>query len=295
MKINTEKHVYKFSKSAIVSTTVRSGTTITIETLDAFSNQIVDEHSTFDEIDMSAVNPATGVIYVEEAEVGDTLKVEIHSIELADQGVMAVAPNLGVLGDEVKSFQSKIMKVNDKGVQFNERITLPLRKMVGVIGVAPAGDDVSCGTPGDHGGNMDNTQMTEGATVYFPVATKGALFALGDVHAAMGDGEVCVTGVEIAANVTVKLSVEKRKVEMPWLENEHSVQVIASAQTFEEAIQKGVRAWCSRLETEGGLSFDEAMMLISASGNTEVCHAVNPQKTIRVVIDKDVLRQVGMA
>lgn len=166
--------------------------------------------------------------------------------------------------------------------------------MVGVIGVAPAGDDVSCGTPGDHGGNMDNTHMTEGATVYFPVATKGALFALGDVHATMGDGEVCVTGVEIAANVTVTLSVEKRKVEMPWLENEQSVEVIASAQTFEEAIQKGVKAWYSRLETEGGLSFDEAMMLISACGNTEVCHAVNPLKTVRVVMSKDVLRQVGM-
>lgn len=118
--MNEDKHrqrVYMFSKNAIVATTVRSGTTITIETLDAFSNQIVDEHSTFDEINMSAVNPATGAIYVEEAEVGDTLKVDIHSIDLADQGVMAVAPTLGVLGDEVQLFQSKIMKVNDKGVQ----------------------------------------------------------------------------------------------------------------------------------------------------------------------------------
>ncbi|WP_078394576.1 acetamidase/formamidase family protein [Shouchella patagoniensis] len=79
------QHVYMFSKNAIVATTVRSGTTITFETL-MRSRQIVDEHSTFDENAMSAVNPATGAIYVEEAEVGDTLKVDIHSIELANQG-----------------------------------------------------------------------------------------------------------------------------------------------------------------------------------------------------------------
>jgi amidase len=76
--------------------------------------------------------------------------------------------------------------------------------MIGVIGVAPAGYPVGCGTPGSHGGNMDNRMITEGVSVFFPINVTGALFALGDLHAVMGDGEVGVSGIEIGGTVTVK-------------------------------------------------------------------------------------------
>ena len=92
--------------------------------------------------------------------------------------------------------------------------------MIGVIGVAPNEGEISCGTPGDHGGNMDTTLIAEGATLYFPVFHKGALFSLGDVHAAMGDGEVCVSGIEIPAKVTVTLEVIKdQSLSVPVVEN----------------------------------------------------------------------------
>ncbi|MFP3489757.1 acetamidase/formamidase family protein, partial [Staphylococcus sp. SIMBA_130] len=81
--------------------------------------------------------------------------------------------------------------------------------MIGVIGVAPDGDGVSCGTPGAHGGNMDNKMVTEGAVLYFPVFAEGALFGLGDFPAAMGDGEVSVSGIEVPGQPTVKLEVIK--------------------------------------------------------------------------------------
>ena len=78
--------------------------------------------------------------------------------------------------------------------------------MIGVIGVAPEGEPVNCGTPGSHGGNMDNTAITTGATLYFPVAVEGALFGCGDMHAAMGDGEISVSGAEVAGWATVTLT-----------------------------------------------------------------------------------------
>ncbi|MFS0788055.1 acetamidase/formamidase family protein [Shouchella sp. 1P09AA] len=293
MKLNTNDYLYAFSDEAQIAASIHSGESITIETLDAFSNQIQDRDSIFQEIDMNAVNPATGAIYVHEAEVGDTLKVEVLTIELAKQGVMAVAPNLGVVGDEVEAFVSKIMKVTEQGVIFNDSITLPLRKMIGVIGVAPEGKAISCGTPGSHGGNMDNTMVTEGATLYLPVSCKGARFALGDVHAAMGDGEVCVTGVEIPAEVTVRLSVVKNTIKTPWLENRESIQVIASATTLEEAIHDATKTWADDLVAKTMLSFDESMMLLSACADVQICQVVNPLKTVRMVMRKEILVQAG--
>src|SRR5690606_34634756 len=119
--------------------------------------------------------------------------------------------------------------------RFNE-LQIPVNKMIGVIGVAPEAEGVNCGTPGAHGGNMDNKMVTEGATLYFPVFAEGALFALGDLHAAMGDGEVSVSGVEVAGEVTVTLDVVKgMSLRHPMLENEEVFTQIVSAPTLDEA------------------------------------------------------------
>ncbi|GAK11134.1 acetamidase/formamidase family protein [Geomicrobium sp. JCM 19039] len=294
MNIQSTDHIFTFSKEHRAIRSVPVGKEVTFHTLDAFSNQIVDQTSTFDKIDMNAVNPATGPVFVDGAKPGDTLKVEIVSIDLDSQGVMAVAPGLGVLGDQVNRFQAKLMDVRDDHVIFSDEISFPVRKMVGVIGVAPTGEAVSCGTPGNHGGNMDNSSMTEGSTVYFPVSCDGALFALGDVHAAMGDGEVCVTGVEIAARVTVKFSVVKEAINLPWLETSDSWQVIASAETFEEAGKRAASEWTTYLATRSRLTSEEAMMLLSASSNLEICQAVNPLKTVRLKMPKSILQQTGV-
>ncbi|GAF11963.1 acetamidase [Bacillus sp. JCM 19046] len=294
MFVSKDMHLYQFSQQAAATVKVESGRTVKVETLDAFSNQLKDEHSTFNEINMARVNPATGPIYIESAEPGDTLKVDIHKIELEEEGVMAVAPGLGVLGQQVETFSYKRMKVDEHGVHFSKNIILPLRKMIGVIGVAPSGEPIPCGTPGDHGGNMDNTHMTEGATAYFPVAVKGALFALGDVHATMGDGEVCVTGVEIDATVSVTLTVLKKKLTMPWLENEQEIEVISSALTIEEATERAVKEWANILTERTPLTFNEATMLLSASGDLSICQVVNPLKTVRLAMSKALLKQTGL-
>src|SRR5699024_4960886 len=116
---------------------------------------------------------------------------------------MVTAKELGVAGDRFFDFDPKSMKIQDYHAICHETLLITFNKMIGVIGVAPEDGPINCGTPSAHGGNMDTKQITEGATLYFPVFQEGALFATGDFHAAMGDGEVSGTGIEVPGEVTV--------------------------------------------------------------------------------------------
>ncbi len=200
--------IYEFNKAHRPVKIVPSGTSIEIVTYDCFENQLQTKEDEIAGIDWNRVNPATGPIYVKDAEPGDVLKVSIEKLEIGDQGVMVVGPDLGVMGHRLEEMESKIIQIENRVARFND-IRIPLNPMIGVIGVAPEGDGVSCGTPGAHGGNMDNKMITEGAVLYFPVFAEGALFGLGDFHAAMGDGEVSVSGIEVPGKATVKLEVIK--------------------------------------------------------------------------------------
>lgn len=286
--------VYEFNQDNTPIKNVTAGTTLTIETYDCFTNQIQSEDSVMEQIDWNKVNPATGPVFVDGALPGDILKVKIEKIKIADQGVMAVVPELGLAGDLIDKIQAEIMPVKNDKVIFNE-VEAPITKMVGVIGVAPKGDGVNCGIPGSHGGNMDNTMVKEGATLYFPVAVEGALFALGDLHAAMGDGEVSGSGVEIPGEVTVTLDVIKgEKLIHPMLENEDSFSQIVSAETLDEAIDTAGLQMIERIVERTGLSTTEVAMLMSMVGQAEICQIVNPLKTARYVVPKWLLKKLDV-
>lgn len=287
--------IYEFNKENPHSKVVTPGTTLTIETYDCFEDQIQSKETVMNKIDWDKINPATGPIFVEDALPGDILKVKIEKIEIGDQGVMAVVPELGLMGHAIEKMEAKIMKIKDEKVIFNG-VEAPINKMIGVIGVAPEGEGVSCGTPGEHGGNMDNKMVKEGAILYFPVAVEGALFALGDLHAAMGDGEVSGSGVEIAGNVTVTLDVIKgEKIAHPMLENEAVFTQIASAETLDQAATLAGAQIIERIVKKTGLPTSEIAMLMSMVGQSEVCQMVNPLKTARFVVPKWVLNDLGIS
>ena len=164
--------------------------------------------------------------------------------------------------------------------------------MIGVIGVAPKEEPVNTGTPGRHGGNMDNKMVTEGATLYFPVEAEGALFGVGDAHAVMGDGEIGVSGLEVPAKITLSFDVIKNQtIPMPMLENEESWSVIASEETVDEAIQSGTRAMFDFLKSKLDLKDHETAMLMSLTGNLEICQVVDPLKTVRFVMPKSIMKK----
>lgn len=286
----TSNIIYAFSKSNQPALTVDSGETVEIETYDCFENQIQSNDTKLEAIDWNRINPATGPIFVNGAEKGDTLKVTIEKIEIGNQGVIATGENLGMLGDELKGMSLKVVPIEDNHVIFNDDIKVPLNTMIGVIGVAPEGEEISCGTPDCHGGNMDTKLIREGATLYFPVFTEGALFALGDFHAAMGDGEIGGSGVEVPGKATVKLEVIKNKtMEHPVIENEDGLAFLVSSQTMDEAIQLATKQAVHFLAANTNLSVEDATLLMSIAGQAEISQVVDPLLTARFIIPKYIL------
>lgn len=282
--------IYAFSKDLTPVKTVASGSTITIETYDCFQNQIRSNDTKINSIDWNQINPATGPIFVEGALPGDLLSVKIEKIELGNEGVMTVGPDLGVMGHRLEQFEAKMIPIFDGKAVFNDKIQIPLNPMIGVIGVAPAGEPVSCGTPGPHGGNMDTKLITEGVTLYFPVFTEGALFGLGDLHAAMGDGEVGVSGIEIPANVTVTLEVVKgHSLKNPLLLSSEGIATIASAPTLDEAAKTAVEEMIDLLLPHTDLPLNHITMLMSAVGQSQISQIVDPLLTARFFVPKWVL------
>lgn len=286
--------IYAFSKSHEPILHVASGETVKIDTFDCFKNQIQSEDQEVSAIDWDQVNPATGPVFIEGAAPGDVLKVTIEELEIGDQGVMVTGPELGVMGHRMEAMESKIIPIQNGKALFNDRLHLPLNPMIGVIGVAPEGEPVSCGTPGAHGGNMDTKLITKGATLYFPVAAEGALFALGDFHAAMGDGEISVSGIEVPGSATVRFEVIKgSRLKHPLLKNEDGLAFLVSAMTLDEAVSTAVEEMIDLLQPQSELTVSEMTMLMSAAGETQISQVVDPLVTARFFVPNHVLDGLG--
>lgn len=293
MIIKSDKAIYKMSGSNPPAASCRSGDTVTFETLDCFGGQIVSEEQRMNGLDWDNINPATGPLFIEDALPGDVLKVEIQKIELADHGVIAEAPGDGITGKVLKDDATKIIPVKDGKVLFNDRLTFPVKAMIGVIGTAPAdGREIPTGTPDLHGGNMDCKMIGENTVLYLPVNVPGALLAMGDMHAAMGNGEVCVCGVEIAGRITVRVSTLKNcSYPTPFLVTEDKAMAIYSAPTLLEAAEGATLRMRSFLIEELGMDEHEAGFLLSTAGDAEICQCVDPQLTCRMEISRYITRQ----
>ena len=288
--------LFAFARDLEPALTVASGETVRIRTKDCFGNQLQGPEDQLSEIDWEAINPATGPIYVEGAVAGGTLKVHIVNIELDAQTSSCTGKDEGVCGDRFSDWATHFCKVEDGKVVWDERLSIPLAPMIGVIGVAPEGEPVNCGTPGKHGGNMDNTAIAAGATLYFPVAVDGALFGCGDMHAVMGDGEVSVSGAEVAGYATVTLTaLPELSVPNPLIENETHFGIIVSAESLDKAAELAVQQMVDLLASRTNESEADLVMLLSLVADVRVCQMVDPEKTVRFMVPKYVLDAIGFS
>jgi amidase len=292
LKISKENCVHKMSKDNPPVATVESGSKIEFSMYDALRNQITSDEQSLNELNWDVLNPATGPVYVSGAKVGDVLKVTIKSIEVVSRGVVAVIPNAGLLGDKITASEVKIIPIEDGFAKFND-ISIPIRPMIGVIGVAPAGEPIPTGTPDSHGGNMDNKLITAGTTLYFPVFVDGALLAMGDLHAVMGDGEIIVTGVEIAGKVTVVVEVIKgHTISNPIHETDTHFYTIGSALDLLDAVKIATEDMHAIVMKQLDLSFNEAGMLLSLIGDAQIAQVVDPLLTARFGVSKRYLDKI---
>jgi acetamidase/formamidase len=212
--VGSEHVAFVWDNAATPVLEIESGEAVELECADASGGQL-SAQSTADDVahlDLTRVNPVTGPVYVKEAEPGDVLQIEILELTPKDWGWTAIIPGFGLLADEFPDPWLNISSVDPATgrVQFSDGITLPYQPFPGTIGLAPdEPGQHSVVPPSKWGGNMDIKHLRPGTTLYLPVAVPGALFSVGDTHAAMGDGEVCGTAVETAMDITVRLTTRK--------------------------------------------------------------------------------------
>ena len=295
IRLSKEHRVFAFSGTAPPALRVPAGTTIELETADCFDDQVRRPGDVLAGVDWDRINPATGPVFVEGVGPGDVLSVFIERIDIGEQGVMAVGPGFGVLSDGFTEQVSRIVPIAEGVAHIADGVAVPLRPMIGVIGVAPADAPVPTASPGAHGGNMDTRLVGAGAVLYLPVAHEGALFAAGDLHAAMGDGEICGTGVEVAGCLTLRLDVRRDlQITGPVIETPDLVATIASAETLDAAAEAATRDMAALLTGRLGLSLETATMLMSAAGDLQVSQIVDPLRTARFALPKATLAGLGL-
>lgn len=292
VKVLSGQTVRYMSKNNQFIDRIDEGEIICFETNDCFFNLIQSEDDTASTIPNEKFNPATGPLYINGAQKGDILKIEIMKIDLAEKGVIASFPENEALGKLLPDEKFKIVEVKNNEVRFNDEISFEIEPMIGVIGVAPEQDDIITSSPGTHGGNMDCRKIGEGAILYLPVYVDGALLAMGDLHARMGDGEISGCGIEIAGKVTIKVDIIRNKdCRLPLLKTNDEIIAIASAKSVDAACIMATENMFHLLVHHAGMEKYEAGLLLSAIGNLSVCQIVNPLKTVRMGLPLSIFKQ----
>lgn len=289
--ISRENVIWAFGPDIEPLVEVEPGAIVKFETNDCFTGQIRSEDDLVTDIDFERINSATGPVAVKGAEPGDSLVVELLEVNPIEWGVATIIPGYGQLHEQVRSPVTKVFDVRDGWIEMDDRIRFRARPMVGVVGVATESETLTNALPGQHGGNLDNHLHGPGASIYFPVRQPGGRFAVGDMHASMGDGEICGTGVEIAGEVVARLDLLKGK-QGAWPVTELDDRFVVHGTAFElmDAMQLACEEAARMLVDEWGLTMEDAFIFLSVACDVGVAQACKPglgfETIARVVIPK---------
>lgn len=295
MQVITADHViYHFTPDMEPKWRVPADAEVEIHCVDGLGGAIRTENDLYVAVDYDHVNDATGPIFVEGAEPGDILSFEIDAIRVAsDQGCTLLIPGFGLHGEKITAARTRISKITNESVLVLGRFEVPLRPMLGTIGVAPREGRWDTVTPHDHGGNLDTSDVRAGVRVFFPVNHPGALLAMGDAKAVMGDGEVCSTGVEVPVVVTGRLQVLRgRSIERPMIETEAEWMTIGSAKGYLDACRLANGDMVGLLAEANDLSWEDAYVLSSVVSDLRVSQVVDPLLTVRCCVPKEYVQSL---
>ncbi|MBZ5540535.1 MAG: acetamidase/formamidase family protein [Acidobacteriia bacterium] len=284
---------------------VRPGDTIDATTLDAFGNAIQKPGDTLALV--KGDNPLTGPFYIEGAEPGDTLVVHILDVLLTSrQGIGATVPLFGALN--ATSYTAMLHPPLPERVWFypldpatntatfqalDSKFTakIALHPFLGCIGVAPAGGEArSSIVPAEFGGNMDAPEASAGNTLYLPVNVSGALLYFGDGHAAMGDGEIAGTAIEVPLRVRLQVELRKGKsINWPRFENEREIMTTGIYRPLDDAVRIAFTELVGWMHADYGLSEQDAYELLSKTAKVRLAEMVDPNYVIVASIEKKYL------
>ena len=280
---------------------IAPGDTITVELQNASGGQLRADSTAADlgTLEFSGLNPVTGPIFVEGAQPGDALVVEILDLEVDMWGWTANIPGFGLLADRFTDAVYRTSRVANGSIDVFTGMRIPSVPMIGTIGVAPAeAGAFSVIPPTRNGGNMDIRHVGAGATLYLPVAVPGALLSLGDAHAAQGDGEVCGTAIETMAAATLRVSLDRgRWLPAPMvLTSERSQRTGRAFATtgigpdLLTAARDATNAMIAEIARRTTLSDIDAYLLASVAGDLKISEVVDvPNWVVSLHIDAALL------
>jgi acetamidase/formamidase len=286
---STQVH-FKWDVGNEPTLTVHSGDTVTLESRDVSDNQLGPDSTAteIESLDWDRVYPLAGPIAVEGAEPGDTLAVEILELRTKDWGWTAIIPGLGLLPDDFPAPYLRVFDLtNGKHAFLRDDVAIPIEPFFGTMGVCPQGaKEQAVMPPGTFGGNLDTRQLGQGTTLYLPVEVEGALFSCGDAHAAQGDGEVCVTGIETPIGATLRFTIEKgRSIPAPQYRTGGPLAPAADTGAWYGTTgvgpdlyansQEAVRAMIEYITGRTGLSREDAYVLASLAVDLRISEIVD--------------------
>jgi acetamidase/formamidase len=285
--------------------TLHPGDILDTTTLDCFGGALTKPGDTLSMVKMD--NPLSGPFYVEGAEPGDTLVIKFLDLKIdGDQGVGTYSPGFGALSSSSytpmlnpdlperiwyypidHASNTATFKATDSA--FTTKI--PLHPFMGCVGVAPAGGEArSSIVPAEFGGNMDSPEASAGNTLYLPVNVKGALLYLGDGHAAMGDGEVAGSAIEVPMRVRVQVNVLKGKtIAWPRFENDEYLMATGIYRPLEDAARIAYIELVKWIHEDYGLSELDAYELLSKVAEVRLSEMVDPNYVVIAKINKKYL------
>jgi amidase len=284
---------------------LKSGDILDTNTLDCFGNGLKKPGDTLSMA--KGDNPLAGPFYVEGAEPGDTLAVKILDLQVdGDTGVGAFSSGFGALnGTHYTPVLEKPLPdrvwfyhidhaantATFKAVDTDFSVKIPMHPFFGCIGVAPAnGEARSSIVPAEFGGNMDSPEASVGNTVYFPVNVKGGLFYIGDGHAAMGDGEIAGSAIEVPLKARVQLSVIKgRTISWPQFENDDAIMTVGIYRPVDDALRIAYTELVHWIHNDYGLSELDAYELLSKVGRVHLNEMVDPNYVVVTSVEKKYL------
>ena len=303
LKMNELKYTYSASYTPVAR--LKSGNILETNTVDCFGNAIKKPGDT---LDMApGDNPLTGPFLIEGAEVGDTLAIKILDLQVdGNQGIGALAPGFGAINSTNytpmlnPAIKEKIWfypidhasnTATFQALDSKYTVKIPLHPFFGCIGVAPAGGEArSSIVPEAFGGNLDSPEASVGNTIYFPVNTPGAMLFLGDGHAAMGDGEVAGTAIEVPLRSRVQVHViKKHKIAWPRFENDEYIMTVGAYRPVDDALRIAFTELVGWIHTDYGLSEMDAYELLSKVAEIHLNEMVDPNYVVVAKIKKSFL------
>ncbi len=297
------KYTYSASHSPVAH--LKSGNILETNTADCFGNTIKKPGDTLSMA--TGDNPLTGPFFIDGAEPGDTLAVKFLQIDVdGNQGIGALAPGFGAINSTNytpmlnEAIKEKIWfypidhatnTATFQALDSKYTVKIPLHPFFGCIGVAPAGGEArSSIVPEAFGGNIDSPEASVGNTMYLPVNAPGALLFLGDGHAAMGDGEVAGTAIEVPLRSRVQVRVIKgKKIAWPRFENDQYIMTLGACRPLDDALRIAFTELVGWMHTDYGLSEMDAYELLSKVAEIRLSEMVDPNYVVIAKINKKFL------